>query len=86
MSGLSQLKGSEGFYALRIRGGVPPVIRTHGGLQRVEGPLLEPQDSEELMRSTTFGERSQGICQLGFSPAADSQQVAELKKDRFTNL
>src|SRR5258707_3845515 len=51
MSDLLQLVVSEGASDLHIRVGVPPVIRIHGVLHRVEGPSLKPEDSEELMRS-----------------------------------
>ena len=51
MSDLLQLVISEGSSDLHIRVNAPPVIRLHGVLHRVEGPLLRPEDTEELMRS-----------------------------------
>ena len=57
MSDLLQLVVSEGSSDLHIRVGVPPVIRVHGILHRVEGPLLKPEDTEELMRSITSEEQ-----------------------------
>jgi hypothetical protein len=40
---------SEQAFDLQIRVGVSPVIRLHSVFQRVEGPPLQPQDSEELI-------------------------------------
>jgi twitching motility protein PilT len=40
MSDLLQLVVAEGASDLHIRVGVPPVIRVHGILHRVEGPSL----------------------------------------------
>ena len=72
MSDLLQLVVSEGASDLHIRVGVPPVIRVHGVLQRVDGPPLQPQDSEELMRSITSEDciqqvREQGGADFGFA-------------------
>ena len=46
MADLLQLVVSEGAADLHIRVGIPPVLRIHGILQRVEGPLLRPEDTE----------------------------------------
>jgi hypothetical protein len=51
VSDLLQLMVSEGSSDLHVRVGFPPVIRVHGILQRVEGPPLRPEDSDELLRS-----------------------------------
>ena len=51
MSDLLQLVVSEGAADLHIRVGVPPVIRLHGILHRVEGPSLKPEDTEELINA-----------------------------------
>src|SRR5260370_4746650 len=40
----------------RSRVGTPPTIRVHGILHRVEGPVLAPEGTEELMRSITSEE------------------------------
>ena len=56
---------SEDASDLHIRVGVPPVIRVHGVLQRVEGPCLQPQDSEELMRSITSEDYIQQVREKG---------------------
>jgi twitching motility protein PilT len=65
MSDLLQLVVSEGSSDLHVRAGFPPVIRTHGILQRVEGPPLRPEDCDELMRSITSEENIQHVRQEG---------------------
>src|SRR5450755_1995816 len=65
MSDLLQLVVSEGSSDLHIRVGVPPVIRVHGILHRVEGPSLKTEDSEELMRSITSEENIQHVRENG---------------------
>ena len=65
MSDLLQLVVAEGSSDLHVRVGVPPVIRLHGVLHRVEGPPLRPEDTEELMRSMTSEEHIQGVRERG---------------------
>ena len=65
MSDLLQLVVSEGASDLHIRVGAPPVIRVHGILHRVEGPVLKPEDSEQLMRSITSEDHIQGVRERG---------------------
>ncbi len=65
MSDLLQLMVSEGGADLHVRVGIPPVIRIHGILQRVEGPALRPEDTEELMRSITSEDHIQQIREKG---------------------
>src|SRR6186713_3257891 len=65
MSDLLQLVVSEGAADLHLRVGVPPVIRLHGILHRVEGPALRPEDTEELMRSITSEEHIQHVRERG---------------------
>jgi twitching motility protein PilT len=65
MSDLLQLVVSEGASDLHIRVGVPPVIRVHGILHRVEGPSLTSEDSEELMRSITSEDHIQHVRERG---------------------
>src|SRR6185436_12441303 len=65
MSDLLQLVVSEGAADLHLRVGVPPVIRLHGILHRVEGPMLKPEDTEELMRSITSEEHIQHVRERG---------------------
>src|SRR5450432_4588754 len=65
MSDLLQLVVSEGASDLHIRVGVPPVIRVHGILHRIEGPALKSEDTEELMRSITSEENIQHVRENG---------------------
>src|ERR1051325_1797386 len=65
MSDLVQLMVSEGAADLHLRVGVPPVIRLHGILHRVEGPSLRPEDTEELMRSITSEDHIQHVRERG---------------------
>ncbi len=65
MSDLLQLVVSEGASDLHIRVGVPPTIRVHGILHRVEGPLCRPEDTEELMRSITSEDHIQHVRERG---------------------
>lgn len=65
MSDLLQLMVSEGGADLHVRVGIPPVIRIHGILQRVDGPPLRPEDTEELMRSITSEDHIQQIREKG---------------------
>lgn len=65
MSDLLQLMVSEGAADLHIRVNIPPVIRLHGILHRVDGPPLKPEDTEELMRSITSEDHIQQIREKG---------------------
>lgn len=65
MSDLLQLVVSEGAADLHLRVGVPPVIRLHGILHRVEGPSLKPEDTEELMRSIVSEDHIQQVRERG---------------------
>jgi twitching motility protein PilT len=65
MSDLLQLVVTENAADLHLRVGVPPVIRLHGILHRVEGPSLKPEDTEELMRSITSEEHIQHVRERG---------------------
>src|SRR6267378_3123845 len=56
---------SEGASDLHIRVGTPPTIRVHGILHRVEGPVLAPEGTEELMRSITSEEHIQHVRERG---------------------
>src|SRR6185503_10769872 len=72
MSDLLQLVVAEGASDLHLRVGVPPVIRLHGVLHRVEGPPIKPEDTEELMRSITSEDhiqqcRERGGADFGFA-------------------
>ncbi len=67
MSDLLQLVVQEGASDLHTRVGIPPTIRVHGILHRVEGPPLRPEDSEELMRSITSEDHIQAVRERGSS-------------------
>lgn len=65
MSDLLQLMVSEGAADLHVRVGIPPVIRLHGILNRVDGPPCRPEDTEELMRSITSEDHIQHVRERG---------------------
>src|SRR5690242_19110003 len=65
MSDLLQLVVTEGASDLHIRVGIPPTIRVHGILHRVEGPTLDSEGTEELMRSITSEEHIQHVRERG---------------------
>ncbi|MBQ7590607.1 MAG: type IV pilus twitching motility protein PilT [Verrucomicrobia bacterium] len=65
MSDLLQLSVSEGASDLHLRVGIPPVIRVHGRLNRVDGPPLSPEDTEELSRSITSEDHIQAVREQG---------------------
>src|SRR5438876_504510 len=65
MSDLLQLVVAEGASDLHLRVGVPPVIRLHGVLRRVEGPPLRQEDTEELMLSVTSEDHIQQVRERG---------------------
>jgi len=72
MSDLLQLMVSEGAADLHIRVGIPPCIRAHGVLERVQGPPCAPEDTEELMTSITSEDniqqiRTKGGADFGFA-------------------
>ena len=65
MSDLLHLMVQEGASDLHTRVGVPPAIRLHGILQKVEGPALTNETSEELMRSITSDDSIQEVRERG---------------------
>lgn len=65
MSDLLQLVVSEGASDLHIRVATPPTIRVHGILHRVEGPALDSESAEELMRSITSDDNIQHVRERG---------------------
>jgi twitching motility protein PilT len=65
MSDLLQLVVSEGSSDLHIRVGIPPVIRVHGILHRIDGPPMRQEDTEELMRSITSEDHIQQVREKG---------------------
>jgi twitching motility protein PilT len=65
MSDLLQLVVQENAADLHLRVGIPPVIRLHGILNRVDGPPLRPEDTEELMRTITSEDNIQHVRERG---------------------
>src|SRR5262245_43242511 len=65
MSDLLQLVVNDGCSDLHVRVGVPPVVRLHGILHRIEGPPLTPDDSEELVRSAASEDHIQQVRERG---------------------
>lgn len=65
MSDLLQLVVTENAADLHLRVGTAPVIRLHGVLHRVDGPVLKPEDTEELMRSITSEDHIQHVRERG---------------------
>src|SRR5437588_12688756 len=65
MSDLLQLVVSEVASDLHIRVGIPPTIRVLGILHRVEGPPLDAEGTEELMRSITSEDHIQHVRERG---------------------
>ena len=65
MSDLLHLVVKEGASDLHIRVGVPPTIRLHGILQKVDGPSVTDEIAEELMRAITSDENVQEVRERG---------------------
>ena len=65
MSDLLHLIVQEGGSNIHIRVGVPPAMRLHGILQKVDGPALTNETAEELMRSITSDESIQEVRERG---------------------
>src|SRR5512139_4143131 len=65
MSDLLQMVVSEGASDLHVRVGTAPTIRVHGILHRVEGPVLNAEDTEELMSSITSDDHIQQVRERG---------------------
>ena len=87
MSDLLQLTVSEGASDLHLRVGIPPVIRVHGRLNRVDGPPLSPEDTEELSRSITSEDhiqavREQGGADFGFAFGEKARFRVSVFKER----
>ncbi len=70
MSDLLQLVVSEGASDLHVRVGIPPTIRVHGTLHKVEGPKLAKEDVEDLVQSTTSEDQIQQVREHGGSDYA----------------
>ena len=67
MADLLQLMVDTGSADLHIRVGIPPAIRMHGLLERVDGPPCAPDDTEELMSSIASDDNIQEVRENGGS-------------------
>ncbi len=65
MSDLLQLVVAENAADLHLRVGIPPTIRLHGILHKVEGPTLRPEEVEELVSSITSEDHIQQVRERG---------------------
>lgn len=65
MSDLLALTVSEGASDLHLSVGVPPILRIHGGMQPLESPALDAEDTERLMKSITSDEHQQKVREGG---------------------
>lgn len=65
MSELMALSVELGTSDLHIEVGVPPCVRLHGDLQPLDTDVLQPEDTEHLVRSITSDEQFQQIQEIG---------------------
>jgi twitching motility protein PilT len=65
MSDLLQLMVNTGSADLHLRVNIPPAIRMHGTLERVDGPALKPEDTEALMRAICSEDHIQQVREKG---------------------
>lgn len=65
MNELLQVVVDEGASDLHIRVGIPPMLRLNGSMQPVDCGLLQPEDTERLMKSITSPDNQQKIREVG---------------------
>src|SRR6266403_2485836 len=65
MEDLLQVMVDEGGSDLHIRVGVPPVIRLHGKLVHMDLPILQPEDTETIMKAITSEAHIQKVREQG---------------------
>ncbi len=65
MSELLQLVVDEGVSDLHIEVGCPPMLRLHGSLTPIDSPSLNPEDTENLVKSVASDQHQQKIKQDG---------------------
>lgn len=65
MNELLQLAVDEGASDLHITVGLPPMLRIHGGLHPVQTDVLNPDDTERLMKSITSPDHQQKVREKG---------------------
>ena len=87
MDDLLQVVVDEGASDLHLRVGVPPVIRTHGGLVSMDLPVLTAEDTERLMKAITSEShiqkvREQGGTDFGFAYGDQARFRVSVFKER----
>ncbi len=65
MNEMLELAVTEGASDLHLHVGAPPILRLHGGLQSIDVPPLQPEDTERLMKSITSPEHQQKVREFG---------------------
>ncbi len=65
MEDLLQVMVDEGGSDLHIRVGVPPVIRLHGKLVHMDLPVMQPEDTENMMKAITSEAHIQKVREQG---------------------
>ena len=70
MSDLLQLVIDEGASDLHLPVGSPPVLRIHGGMQPLDTPPLNGDDTERLMKSITSDDHQQRVRQTAAAKSA----------------
>jgi len=65
MEDLLQVMVDEGGSDLHIRVGVPPIIRLHGKLVHMDLPILQPEDTETIMKAITSEAHIQKVREQG---------------------
>ncbi len=87
MSDLLQLMVNTGSADLHLRVNIPPAIRMHGTLERVDGPPLKPDDTEALMRAICSEDhvsqvREKGGVDFGFAFGDQARFRVSVFKER----
>lgn len=87
MDDLLQVVVDEGASDLHLRVGVPPVIRSHGGLVSMDLPVLTAEDTERLMKAITSEShiqkvREQGGTDFGFAYGDQARFRVSVFKER----
>ncbi len=92
MSDLLELTVHEGASDLHLAVGVPPILRIHGGMQPLDSPSLDAEDTERLMKSITSDEHQQkvregGGTDFGFGYGEKARfRVSVLKQKGFVGM
>jgi len=65
MNDLLSVVVEEGASDLHVAVGLPPMLRLHGGLQAIDCPVLQPEDTERLMKTITSENNQQKVREIG---------------------